>query len=75
MKHLGQRLVEGLTTEISESLSLGFVLKLQGKFPLMFLLVSALFFFFNPIYPKSSFSPSTLIQVPLSFPAVFIHPY
>ena len=26
MKHLGQRLVEGLTTEISESLSLGFVL-------------------------------------------------
>ena len=46
MKHLGQRLVEGLTTEISESLSLGFVLKIQGKFSLMFLLVSALFFFF-----------------------------
>ena len=46
MKHLGQRLVEGLTTEISERLSLGFVLKLQGKFSLMFLLVSALFFFF-----------------------------
>ena len=46
MKHLGQRLVEGLTTEISESLSLGFVLKIQGKFSLTFLLVSALFFFF-----------------------------
>lgn len=59
MKHLGQRLVEGLTTEISESLSLGFVLKIQGKFSLMFLLVSALFFFFsNPIYPEALFHPA-----------------
>ena len=62
MKHLGQRLVEGLTTEISESLSLGFVLKIQGKFSLTFLLVSALFFFFfffsNPIYPKALFHPA-----------------